>query len=278
VSIRIVTDSTCDLPEEIIRQHRITVIPLHIHMDSKEYRDGVNLSRQDFYQQLPGLKSTPTTAAPGPDIFQVAYEQLATEGATEILSIHISSKLSAIVGSARTAARSDASIPVTVFDSRQLSLGMGFEVQSAAMAATEDLPMAAILAQLENQIARTHVFAALDTLEFLRRSGRMHVALSTLGTLLRIKPFLKMYDGNPTAERVRTRQGAMKRLIELLHEYAPYEKVAILHSNAADRAQAMLEEVKDLLPSEPIWIEEINPVLGAHIGPGVIGFACVSKA
>jgi DegV family protein with EDD domain len=277
MGIRIVTDSTCDLPEEIIQRHRITVIPLHIHIGSQEYRDGVNLSRQDFYRQLPEFQSAPSTAAPGPDSFQIAYEQLASEGATEILSIHISSKLSAIVDSARTAALATKSVPVTVFDSRQLSLGMGFEVQTAAMAAAEDQPMPAILERLVAQIARTHVFAALDTLEFLRRSGRMHIALSTLGTLLQIKPFLKMYDGNPTAERVRTRQGAMKRLVELLHEYAPFERVAILHSNAANRAQALLEQVRDLLPSESIWMEEINPVLGAHIGPGVIGFACVSK-
>jgi DegV family protein with EDD domain len=130
---------------------------------------------------------------------------------------------------------------------------------------------------LEEQIRRTHVFAALDTLEYLKRSGRMNFAISALGTLLQIKPFMKMYNGEPTAERVRTRKAAMKRLVELLKEYGPYEKVALLHSQAALRAKAMLQEVRSLLPAEDIWVEEITPVLGAHIGPGVIGFACISK-
>jgi len=105
----------------------------------------------------------------------------------------------------------------------------------------------------------------------------MNFAISALGTLLQIKPFMKMYNGEPTAERVRTRHGAKKRLVELLAEYGPYEKVAVLHSHAAQRAQALLQEVRNLLPAGEIWVEEITPVLGAHIGPGVIGFACISK-
>ena len=130
---------------------------------------------------------------------------------------------------------------------------------------------------LEDLILRIHVFAAIDTLEFLHRSGRMNFAISFLGTLLQIKPFMKMYDGNPTAERIRTRQGAVKRLIELLKESQPYEKVALLHSQATDRATALLQQVRHLLPTGDILIEEINPVLGAHIGPGVLGFVCISK-
>jgi DegV family protein with EDD domain len=179
---------------------------------------------------------------------------------------------------AREAAKITAKIPVTVFDSRQLSLGMGFQVQAAAEAAEAGRTMPEILALLEKQIARTHVFAALDTLEFMRRSGRMHFALATIGTILQIKPLLKMYDGEPTAERVRTRSGAVKRLIELLLESGPYERAAILHSAAAERARELLEEIRNLLPAGEVWMEEINPVIGTHIGPGVIGFACISKA
>jgi DegV family protein with EDD domain len=134
-----------------------------------------------------------------------------------------------------------------------------------------------ILAALNDQIKRTYVFAALDTLKFLRRSGRMNSVVSSIGELLQIKPFLKMYDGNASAERVRTRNHAMKRLVELLHEYSPFEKVAMLHSDASERAKGLLQEVKDILPDGEIWFEQINPVLGAHIGPGVVGFACVSK-
>ncbi len=277
MTIRIITDSSCDLPQAIIQEHKITVIPLFINVGDQSYLDGVELSHQEFYERLPGFRPAPKTAAPGPDVFRKIFEQLASEGATEILSIHISAKLSAIVDIARAAAKETTRLPVTVFDSRQLSLGTGFQVLAAAQATAEGRSLSEILSMLEGQIRRTHVFAALDTLEYLKRSGRMNFAISALGTLLQIKPFMKMYNGEPTAERVRTRKGAMKRLVELLEEYGPYEKVALLHSHALQRAEAVLQEVRGLLPAGDIWVEEITPVLGAHIGPGVIGFACISK-
>ena len=277
MTVKIVTDSTCDLPIALIKAYNITVIPLFIIVGDKEYRDGIDLSRQEFYERLPQFHPSPTTAAPGPDIFRKTYEHLAAEGATGILSIHISIKLSGTVDIAHQAARETTNVPVKVFDSRQLSLGTGFEVLTAAIAAAQGKSIQEIIELLDEQILRTHVFATLDTLEFLRRSGRMNAAISRLGELFQIKPLLKMFDGNPTAERLRTRNKAKKRLIELLEEAAPFEQLAILHSNAADRARALLGEIKPLLPNENILFEEITPVLGAHIGPGVIGFACVSK-
>jgi DegV family protein with EDD domain len=277
MSIRIVTDSTCDLPAELIQRYNITVIPLYINTGEQAYRDGIEMTRAEFYKRLPEFKTTPTTAAPGPNVFRQIYERLAAEGATEILSIHVSVKLSATVTIAEQAAKETTAVPVTVFDSRQLSLGTGFEVLTAAQAAAEGRSMQEILSLLEDQIPRTYVFAALDTLEFLRRSGRMNFAISFLGTLLQIKPFMKMYDGNPTAERIRTRNAAVKRLIELLKEMGPLEKVAVVHTAAEDRARILLQQVRHLLPDGDIWIEEITPVIGAHVGPGVLGFACVSQ-
>jgi DegV family protein with EDD domain len=277
MGIQIVTDSTCDLPSELIQKHHITVIPMYINVGEQEYRDGIDMTRQEFYERLPDFKPAATTAIPSPEIFRQTYEKLAAEGATEILSIHISTKLSSVVGIATQAIRETASVPVTVFDSRQLSLGTGFQVLTAAQAAEEGRSMSEILFMLESQIARTHVFAALDTLVFLRRSGRMNFAVAFLGGLLQIKPFLKMYDGNPTAERIRTRNGAVKRLIELLENSAPLEKVALLHSHAEERARALLQQVKHMLPAGEILVEEINPVLGTHIGPGVVGFVVISK-
>lgn len=278
MKIGIVTDSTCDLPESLIKKEKISVVPMVIVMGGREFHDGVDISHTEFYQRLPDTKPAATTAAPGTQAYKNVYENLARQGASEILSIHISEKLSAVVNVARQAAKEIHNIKVTVLDSRQLSLGMGLQVLTAAKAAREGLNMEQLLTLLNKQMLRTHTFAALDTLEYLKRSGRMNFAMSFLGTLLQIKPFLKMYDGNPTAERIRTREGAMHRLLELLHEYGPYEKVGILHSMAADRAKDLQERAKSLLPAGETIVEEITPVLGAHLGPGVLGFTTISKS
>lgn len=277
MTVRIVTDSTCDLPSVIISRYGIRVVPLYINVGKQEYLDGIDLTREEFYTRLPTFSEQPTTAVPSPQKFRAIYDALADEGASAIISIHISVTLSAVVDVARIAAQETTSVPVTVFDSRQLSLGTGFLVETAAKLAQAGSTVSEILAALNEQILRTHVFAALDTLQFLRRSGRMNSVVSTIGELLQIKPFLKMYDGKASAERVRTRKHAMKRLVDLLHEYGPYEKVALLHSDTAERARALLQEVRDILPEGEMWFEQINPVLGTHIGPGVVGFACLSK-
>ena len=236
----------------------------------------VELSRQEFYERLPTYNPLPTTATPGTDMFRKAYDKLSDEGATEILSIHISISLSATVDVARLAAKETHSVPVTVLDSRQLSLGTGFLVERAAQAAVEGCSMSEIMAVLEDQILRTHVMAALDTLEYLRRSGRMNSAVAALGTLLQMKPLLKMYNGNPTAERVRTNNGATERLVSLMSDLAPFERVALVHSHAPAKAESLWRKVQHLLPAGEIPSVEITPVLGANIGPGASGFAVVT--
>ncbi len=277
MTVRLVTDSSCDLPTWVIAKYGICVVPLYINVGSQGYLDGIDMTRDDFYKKLPTFSQQPTTAVPSSQKFRAMYDALADEGASAVLSIHISSSLSAIVNVAQVAAHETTSVPVTVLDSRQLSLGTGFLVETAAKLAQAGSSVAEILVALNEQINRTHFFAALDTLQCRRRRGRMNSVVSTIGELLQIKPLLKMYDGNASAERVRTRNHAIKRLVELLHENGPYEKVALLHSDAVKRAKDLLQEVKDILPDGEIWFEQINPVLGAHIGPGVVGFACVSK-
>lgn len=277
MSVRVITDSTCDLPPGIISKLGIRVLPLHIHVGNHDYLDGIEMGREEFYQKLPTFVEYPTTAVPSPQKFRALYDDLADEGASEVLSIHISTKLSAVIDVARIAAMETTSVPVTVFDSRQLSLGTGFLVQTAAELALTGHSIKEILPVLEEQITRTHVWAVLDTLQFLRRSGRMNGMLSTIGDLLQIKPILNMYDGSPGVERVRTHKKAINRLVDLLKTYHPFEKVAFLHSGALDQANTLLDEVRQLLPNSEIWIEVINPVLGAHIGPGTVGFACVTK-
>lgn len=278
MSIRIVTDSTCDLPAETARLLDITVIPLNIHVGERTFLDGVDLTREEFYTRLPGFTPAPRTAAPGPEVFAQIYERLANEGAQAILSIHISESLSATVNSARAAAEEFTRIPVTVLDSGQLSLGMGFLVEKAAQLAQVGQRTDQVLSALQGVMKRTYVFASLKTLEYLRRSGRMHFALAKLGEILQIKPLLHMNLGKPSALRARTQQRAIERLLEWLAEYAPFEKLAILHAGVTEEAQRLREQVRSYFPEGvDVPIVQITPVLGAHLGIGALGFACISK-
>ena len=277
MTIRIVTDSTCDLPAAIISQYGICVVPIYVNMGSQSFLDGIDITRQEFYEKLPAYPARLTTAVPSLQKFRAMYDALAEEGASEVISIHISSTLSAIASVAQAAARETESVAVTVFDSRQLSLGTGFAVELAARLAQAGRPVTEILAALNELVKRIHVAAMLDTLEFLRRGGRMNSMMSTFGNLLQLKPLLKMYDGISSSERIRTYKHALKRLVEMLNQYSPLEKIAFVHTSALERVRELHQAVQALVPAGEVWIEQINPVLGAHIGPGVVGFACISK-
>jgi len=276
MTIRIVTDSTCDLPATIVEKHGITVIPLYINQGDKSYLDGVDITRDEFYRRLPAFHPAPSTATPSPELFTQAWNKLVEEGAQAILSIHISEKLSATVNSARAAAKQFTHIPVKVLDSGQLSLGLGFLVEKAAQLVELDYKMQDILDDLHEMMKRSYVFASLKTLEYLRRSGRMNFALARFGELLQIKPLLHMNQGDPVAHRVRTQGRATERMMEWLAEYAPFEKLAIVHAGVQAEAEAMRERVREFLPDGEIPIVQITPVLGSHLGIGALGFACVS--
>jgi DegV family protein with EDD domain len=278
VTIKIVTDSTCDLPDELAAEHGISVVPLYINIGTESYLDGIELSRRAFYEGLPDYKTFPTTAVPGVGAFKRVYERLANEGATEILSLHISISLSSVVNVARLAAEEVKSVRVTVLDSRQLSLGTGWLAMLAAKAAAARHSMEDILEQVKDQIRRSYVFAALDTLEFLRRSGRMNGIVAGLGTLIDLKPLLKMYDGQPTSERVRTNGRAYRRLIELVSAIGPLERLALVHTNAPDKAEQLRQQAQPLFPGdeEPLSVN-VTSVIGSHIGPGAVGFAAVAS-
>lgn len=278
MSIKIVTDSTCDLPADVIAKYGISVVPLYINIGKQGYLDGVDISREQFYKNLPTYPVHPTTAAPSPLKFHSLYDALADEGATEILSIHISVALSAVIDTARVAAKETKSVPVTVFDSRQLSLGTGFLVEKAAELASQGKTMGEIVNALNDQIKRSHVFAALDTLEFLKRSGRMNGTIAAMGTLLQLKPIVTMYEGKAGAERVRTRERATQRMLEMLREVSDVERIAIVHTHSPKRVEELRKQAAHLLPDREILSMEITPVIGAHIGPGAVGFAIVSKS
>ena len=276
MTIKIVTDSNCDLPADLVARYGITVVPLYINVGKKSYLDGVEMTHEQFYEGLPHFPSHPTTSVPGPGQFVQVYEGLAQAGATEIISIHIGSALSAMMAVARLAAEETKSVPVTVFDSGQLTLGTGLLVLTAARLAAEGRPVADIMAALEDQASRTHCVAALDTLEYLRRSGRLSRFQSSLGSVLQIKPLLRMHRGEFDMERVRTRNGASARLLELLTQLAPFERLTLVHTHAPDKAQLLRQKASHLFPGdeEPMFAE-VTPVIGTHIGPGAAGFVAI---
>jgi DegV family protein with EDD domain len=277
MTIKIVTDSACDLPQDIVQQLNIRVVPLFINIGNVSYQDGLDLSREEFYRNLPEYNPAPKTAAPGPGQFQKVYNELADQGATAIISIHVSESLSNTVEAARLGAKDFNRVPVTVVDSRQLSLGAGLLVVTAAKAAAEGKSVEEIVAIIEEKTRRTYTFAALDTLEYLRRGGRMSLAVASLGELLRIKPVLKMNDGHPTAERVRTTRRAIERLMELVKECLPLEEVYLVHTSAEDKLEILRKEAAAIFPGETEFLAvPVTPVLGAHLGPGAYGFSFVS--
>jgi DegV family protein with EDD domain len=234
------------------------------------------MSRQEFYEGLPHFKSHPMTSVPGPGAFIETFDRLEAEGATEILSIHVAGSLSAMVNSARLAAEEWDKLPVTVFDSGNLTLGTGLQVLAAAKAASEGRTMDEIVALLEDQAVRTYCFAALDTVEYLRRSGRLTRFQSSLASVLRIKPLLKMNSGEFDMERVRTRKAALGRVIELLGELGPLETLTLVHTHALEEAEALGREAGSLVPDDGFSLSaEVTPVIGTHIGPGAVGFVAV---
>jgi len=276
MAIRIVTDSTCDLPPETIERYGIEVAPLNINMGSETFIDGVNLTKEEFYRRLPEYDPAPSTAAPGPETFIQRFEALADKGAEAILSIHISESLSATINSARLAAIEFTRIPVTVLDSSQLSLGMGFLVEQAAKLAETGQKVEEIVAKLREIMPRAYVFAALDTLEYLRRSGRMHIAVARFGELLRLKPLVYMNQGKPEAYRVRTRQKAIARLFEWMDQHGPFEQLAVVHAGVQNRAEELREKARQYLPARDIPVVQITPVLGTNLGIGALGFAGIA--
>ncbi len=275
MTVKIVADSTCDLPADVINRHGISVVPLYINVGNQGYLDGIEMTRSDFYEKLPGFPIHPTTAVPSIEKFRSVYELILNESDTQVLSIHISAALSAVVDVASLAVKEISSANVNVVDSKQLSLGTGFLVETAAKMAATGQSMAEILTVLNSQIKRSYVFAALDTLEYLRRSGRMNPFVANLGTLLQLKPILTMFDGKPGFERVRTREHAIQHLLGLLDRVGKFERLAILHANAPERVAELQKLIGNRLHGLEVMVAEITPVIGTHIGPGAFGLAVV---
>ncbi len=279
--IGFVTDSTSDLPAEIIERFGIQVIPAILVLEGQEYADGIDIKREDFYNRLPGLRTFPTTAAPSPAEFNQRYQHLLEAGYEHVISIHPSARLTAIYAIACQAA-SEFGQRVTVLDSGSLSMGLGFQVLAAAEAAEAGADLPAVLQAIAETRRRLRLMAALDTMEYLRRSGRVPAAITMLGGLLRIKPLIELIEGQiKPLGIVRTTQQAEEHLAVLLRTFLPLERLAILHTGAETRARTFLnrliEESRREIPRE-ILLVNVTSVIGAHVGPHGLGFAAIRSA
>jgi len=273
--IGLVTDSTADVPLSIVEQHDIRVVPALINIGDESYKDGIDITREEYYDRLPYLKPTPTTSAPSAGSFQERYENLLESGAEHVISIHPPDRLSGIYNAARLGAESFGG-QVMVLDGGQVTLGLGFQVMLAAEAIARGLPLEEILSMLENVRSRSRVIALLDTLEYLRRSGRVSWARAMVGGLLNVKPLVELRDGIVNRlGQARTRAQGVLHLTEKLRSWGPIERLAVLHTNAEAAARQLLEDIKPNLAIPPL-IVNVTTTIGTHVGPNGLGFAVIT--
>ncbi len=272
----ILTDSTADIPVDQVEAYSVTVVPALLTVEGQSYIDGVGMTRADLYRRLPELREPPTTAAPSPLEFERAYAGLLATGYGRILSMHLSSKLSGMVSIAAQAARKFGD-RVRVFDSGQVSLGLGFQVIEAAVAALSNLPFETILNAAQRARERVRLIAMINTLEYIRRSGRVSWLRANLGELLHIKLLVELVDGVINRlDRVRTRHKALEELRGLVQLWGPLERVAVLHTAIPEEAAAFAERLRQLSRNPPIVVD-VTTIIGAHVGEGSIGVAALRR-
>lgn len=272
--IHIVTDSTADIPADLCRELDIAVVPAHIIFGMETFEDGITLTRDEFYHRLADASQLPTTSAPSPGEFSEVYQRLGGK----IVSIHLASRLSAIYSAAYGASEMTANVSVTVFDTTQLSMGIGWQVIAAARAAKQGQSADQIIKLLEDIRPRIRLFAVLDTLEYLQRSGRVGWLRGFLGQMLHIKPVVQVADGEVNLiDRIRTRHKSIERLKELVLSLGPIESLAILHTHAHADAQTLADDFAKLFPAlrESILISEATTTIGSYAGSNALGVAVV---
>jgi DegV family protein with EDD domain len=273
VTVRIVTDSACDLPEEIAAELGIVIVPLTIRFGEEEFVDRRDLSPAEFWKRCAASPTLPETAAPGPGQFEAAYRGLIEDGATGIVCVSLSSALSATMQSARVGADAvGGAVPIEVIDSHSVTLGLGMIALAAAERARDGASTAAVAAAARDLADRTRVWGALDTLENLKKGGRIGGAKALLASVLSIKPIIEVRGGRvEEGGKQRTRSKALQFLLDKVRAAGPLDRVAVLQADAPDVDQ-FLEQLRPLAP-EPIVVGQIGPVVGTHAGRGAIGVA-----
>lgn len=277
--VRIVTDSTCDLPKDVIRDLGITVVPLLVHIGEETYEDGVTIDLDDFYAQLSREAFFPKTSAPSSGMFIDAYERLALE-TDGIVSIHISTRLSA-THAAALVARDGVDVPrrIEIVDSRSASLGLGLLVVQAATMARNGATVEEILRATTFSIPNTHFFGMLDTLEYLHRGGRIGKAVTFLGSMLNIKPILCLSDGIAyPLERVRGREQALERICEMVAGQQAICSLAVGHTTTAHEMEQLAFRLSQFFPASEMVHCRCGATIGTYLGPGALGVALIRTA
>jgi DegV family protein with EDD domain len=269
--VKVVTDSACDLDDAVVAELGITVVPLSIRFGSEEYIDRVDLSPKAFYEKMAASATLPETAAPSPGAFEKAFRDALDEGSDGVLCVNLSGQLSATIQSAQNAARALDGSPIRIIDSLSVTGGLGSMVTAAARAANDGASLDDCAALVDGMVPRTRVYGALDTLDNLKKGGRIGGAQALLGGLLSIKPLIEIRDGVVhEAGKPRTRGKAIKALVDKLRDAGDVENVNVLHGYAPD-ADELIAQVAEVVPREQLTLGIIGATIGTHGGPRVAG-------
>jgi DegV family protein with EDD domain len=271
VDVRVVTDSACDLPDDLVDSLGIEIVPLTIRFGREELIDRKELSNDEFWRRLTTSDVLPETAAPSAGAFEECFRGLMTDGATGIVCVSLSSRLSATMQAAQVAAQAvGADCPVEVIDSLSCSMGLGSLCVAAARRAAAGASPAEVAAEVVDRRDRTRLFGTLDTLEFLKKGGRVGNARALLGTMLSIKPVIELRDGVvEESGKVRTRSKALRLLADKVAAQ-PVAEVSVLHGQAAD-VDEFLGLLDPVIERDRVLVGTVGPVIGTHAGPGVLG-------
>jgi DegV family protein with EDD domain len=272
--VRVVTDSACDLPDDLLAEHGIGLVSLRIRFGAEEFVDRTELSTKEFWARCASSPRLPETSAPSPGAFQEAFEAMAAEGADGVVCVSLSSKLSATIEAARQAARTlDGEFPVRIVDSLSVTLGEGLVALEAAKAAAQGAPIDAVAAAAAATVERMKVYGAIDTLENLKKGGRIGGARALLGSLLAVKPVIEVRNGEVEQEsKQRTRSKSLQYLAHKVASAGPISRLAAFSADAPDMDQ-FLDLLSDVHPTERLFVGDVGPVIGTHAGPGAIGVA-----
>jgi len=270
----VVTDSTAGIPADLAAHNGVHVIPLWVHFEEKGYRDGVDLTTEQFYPMLSAARNLPTTSQPSVGEFLEVYRSLAGQ-AEAIVSIHISSELSGTVASALAAREMFHDVPVHVVDSRSTTMGLGLIALAAARAAAEGQDAGQVAALAEQLVPRMNVIFVVDTLEYLHKGGRIGGATALLGSLIQIKPILHLDKGRiEPLDKVRSRGKAMDRLMEIVAERAGSAAslhASVIHAQAQEEGEALRDRLSGAFRFEELYLAGVSPTIGTHVGPGTVG-------